>query len=680
MVAAGAAGVTVVSVNVALVVLGPLLLTWYLVLNHSGNRMGLFQSAAFAMAGGGLASCGYALASLIAGGSFWYLGPQIDAVGYVGTRSVTHFRWLGEASWLLYPGAATVAGTAWLALAVPLRRIRSTLGGPDILAVGLLLAAGVLFVLLQVRGYPFLREHYYADYLMPFAFVVFGAILAFHLRPVEGSRAFWIGAIALAIAVVPWAADAARPIAPCAPHCEMLADHWPWIALVIACLAIPAYAGTVRVLGAVAVLAVLNLGIADVRTFTFDPDLADINQDRFQLVYDADAAIARFNEDRNLYFWFDRSERYAGIYVGLASMNMWGRRTISIDFPATTHFASGQEAVFTPGQLIAIPSTDVAKVDAANRRLGGAEQHLDILETLRIARGEDSFFIHITEVAPGKLDIPDERYVQRVGVPLASATHVAGSVRNAENGALAITTPSQPWAYAARLPLPGEVLRAAGDSDAAIDITLRITGASAGVGLLLKSERDFADRREVMPGEAITVRLKTPSLSSSPEVIIQSWELGQSASVELLEVAVVLPASVRLPVTPIQVTLPLDALGSVSGAISPSPSGVFITTSPSPAAPAAELLLGGPELEPHADRPAVLEVEGKVLEGRVIVRVLDSAGRELARESFSGSAGPVLSLRIPRLGDAAKLVIQSTDSGILGIIDVTALRIRITPR
>jgi hypothetical protein len=37
-------------------------------------------------------------------------------------------------------------------------------------------------------------------------------------------------------------------------------------------------------------------------------------------------------------------------------------------------------------------------------------------------------------------------------------------------------------------------------------------------------------------------------------------------------------------------------------------------------------------------------------------------------------------LRIPRLGDAAKLVIQSTDSGILGIIDVTALRIRITPR
>ena len=110
----------------------------------------------------------------------------------------------------------------------------------------------------------------------------------------------------------------------------------------------------------------------------------------------------------------------------------------------------------------------------------------------------------------------------------------AGQLVPGTLGRSAIVTHPTAWAFGATLRLPTDEAGDRGDHAAYASIRARADGATAGIGVLHRNGEDFLDRRSLEPsGVELEVRLGIPRLQEAGDLVVQTWDRSESATVHI---------------------------------------------------------------------------------------------------------------------------------------------------
>jgi hypothetical protein len=207
---AGASCAAIVYTNLTWIMFLPFFPVYYLFRrkqNHpTSYLLELGRFCLWAGSGAGLLTILFAAINYRLDGTLWFYGPSIqfalNSLAQANPYKAKNLNWIWGAKWLLFP--------ALTLLAVPIVLVRRA--GKPLSAetrtvfffAGSFLFSAALFGLAELGGNPLIEMPYYASYLLPSAFLAFGALL---LRLEAGGAAvhpllFTIGA-ALLLAI-PW--------------------------------------------------------------------------------------------------------------------------------------------------------------------------------------------------------------------------------------------------------------------------------------------------------------------------------------------------------------------------------------------------------------------------------------------------------------------------------------------
>lgn len=368
-------------------------------------RVGLAAVVGFAV---GIALTG--VVSMIMGGRFFYFVPLIDAAfvvyGIRGTWKAATYDWVAEASWLLFPGAATVSA-GMFALQFLMRRVAGTVAPRrDTRLLWLCLAqlaAALTFLALELSGSAPLQWNFGAVYLNSVSIVLL-ATLWFYGADEEGTASparAWAPALVLAgVVLTVW--EILNQVKQTGGECSPSAclgfstkaggfQAALVLALVVAAMGVlrPIMKGPTwlkwKVTGSALVLGCLSI----VFTVSFHPDVFQWSnkgapqRQYFDLVR-AVRLIRDANPNLDLYFWYNHSDPDVGVFGrALASANLYGYRLISSSFPSTRH-PFGGKSVIEPGMRIIVLSSvpdavPLAMVAIASVNLAAqVEQRIDL--------------------------------------------------------------------------------------------------------------------------------------------------------------------------------------------------------------------------------------------------------------------------------------------------------------
>lgn len=368
-------------------------------------RLGLAAIAGFAA--GVALTC---VVSMMMGGRFFYFAPLIDAAFAVyavrGTWKAATYDWVAEASWLLFPAAATVSAGIF-ALRVLIRRVAGTEApGRDARLLWLCLAqlaAALAFLALEWSGGSPLQHSLAAVYLNSTSIVLL-VVLWFHGADEEGTASparAWAPALILAsVVLMLWEIvnQVSQAGGECSPSAclgfSTLAGGFPAalvLALVVAATGIlrPFMKGPTwlkwKVAGGALVLGCLSIVFA----VSFHPDAFQwpnkgVAQRQYFDLIRAVRLIRDTNPNLDLYFWYNRSDPEVGLFGrALASAHLYSYRLISGSFPSTRHPFVGK-SVIEPGMRIIVLSSAPDAVPSAKEAIASVgltaqvEQRIDL--------------------------------------------------------------------------------------------------------------------------------------------------------------------------------------------------------------------------------------------------------------------------------------------------------------
>jgi len=353
---------------------------------RSALRIGLAATGGFALA---IALTGV-LSSLM-GGRFLYVLPQINAAFSISANRAAWkaptYDWIEHASWLLIPGAATLAAGifALYALVRLLSRTRDI--QLLLLCVGQLLVAS-MFLAFELSGYWLLQFSYNAVYLNAISVV---SLIALWSRDAEEDGAAphartWLPMLVfVGVILATWGAvdHANRMGGACSPSsCLWFSTRAGGyqaalvLALVVAAVGIlrPVTRGLVRLWWKAAASALVLGCLSIVFALSFPstifqwPNTGAYQRQYLDLVH-AVRVIRDVNPNLDLYFWYNDSDaELGGFGRALASAHVYGDRLISSNFPSTRH-PWVEKLMIQPGTRIIVLSQAPDAMRLANEAI-----------------------------------------------------------------------------------------------------------------------------------------------------------------------------------------------------------------------------------------------------------------------------------------------------------------------
>jgi hypothetical protein len=382
-------------------------------------RLGLAAIAGFAV--GVTLTC---IVSMMMGGRFFYIAPLIDAAFVVyanrATWKAATYDWIAEASWLLFPAAATFSASIF-ALYVFMRRVAGiAVPRPDTRLVWLCLAqlvAASTFIALELSGSSPLQWNFIAVYLNSISIVVVVA-LWFRGSDDEGTASRvrgWAPALILAgVMVTLW--EVLNQVKQAGGSCSSnsclglntLTAGFPAalvLALVVAATGIlrPVMKGATwlkwRVTGCTLVLGSLSIVFA----VSFHPDVFQWSnkgsaQRQYLDLIRAVRLIRDLNPNFDLHFWYNHSDPEVGLLGrALASSHLYGYRLISGNFPSARHPFAGK-SVIEPGMRIILLSSAPDALSLAKDAIAGANLTAQVEQRIDLSWRDKTFAFSVLRV------------------------------------------------------------------------------------------------------------------------------------------------------------------------------------------------------------------------------------------------------------------------------------------
>jgi hypothetical protein len=372
-------------------------------------------------------SVGVALTSIVSmmmGGRFLYFVPLIDTAFAVyadrGIWKAATYDWVARASWLLFPGAATLCAGLF-ALHALIRRAAGK--GAPIRDARLLwlclaqLAAALTFLALEWSGSSPLQQNFAAVYLNSISIVLLVS-LWFHGADEEGtasSARAWTPVLVLAgVVLTLWEIlnQVTQAGGTCSPSSCLgfgtMAGGFQAalvLALVVAATAIlrPAMKGPTwlkwRIAGCALVLGCLSIVFA----VSFPPGIFQWSskgaaQRQYLDLIRAVRVIRDANPNLDLRFWYNHSDPEVGVFGrALASAHLYGYRLISGSFPSPHHPFFGKP-VIEPGMRIIVLSSAPDAVPLAKEAIASFDLTAQVEQRIDLSWRGDIFSFSVLRV------------------------------------------------------------------------------------------------------------------------------------------------------------------------------------------------------------------------------------------------------------------------------------------
>ncbi len=350
---AGAAIAGMVYVHLFWLPLLPLLLLYYGGLAWARQGALRFRPALAGLAwlslGFGIVTVALAAANYAIEGSFWFYGRSWSAAMHapeVFTAAPGIWGPNGLEPWLWFPALAL--GTAATLLPPRIRRGKFRQMAPALLFSTQFLLVLLWMGYLQTRGIAMLGFYHYAAYLIPFEFLVTGALFWEAVDQMSG-RAYLLTVCATAAGFVAIWFDPATA----------------WI--------LPAWQSAA--IGAVLIAAGMASGHRPARTWLLlggilvwsayaATQTAPLhgNREQYRRIMDEREKVERARNHDRIRFWYDEKEPGSSEYRALCTLYL--ERRLSATFPQ-----QGCAAQVQPGTLIVVPSVNAGATEMAQRTL-----------------------------------------------------------------------------------------------------------------------------------------------------------------------------------------------------------------------------------------------------------------------------------------------------------------------
>lgn len=403
----GAFALMALSTNLILVIAAGLLGAWLAGLswlNGHGSVRAIALRLGLMAAGVGIAFVVFGLVNVYLGGPFNYLDSQIQTARSARASDYSSPP-LSEAGFLVFPLLAAVACLSLLARLAALRRMREGSSGLGLdikqaaLAAAVSLTMSGLWVSMQLlRDMRLLNFSYYANFMLPFAFVAIGGVIAVveDRTSLLQTWRFPLTAGVLLVLLAPFLFAPLRVMNGCPAEClDSPTTIFATVALaVVLCVLLwdrsLAYAG-----GALMLFAILNVGVNDGRALQFDSRTRDFEHELARLRFDADAIVRSRDHENNTFFWYDDKDAFNAISAEVIAMSMWNERLISRDFP--------QHPPALIGARIRIPSANpaVSVLQKANLSLAANNEHAELEYEAVLRRDNLTYYLVFVRIAEG---------------------------------------------------------------------------------------------------------------------------------------------------------------------------------------------------------------------------------------------------------------------------------------
>lgn len=392
---AGACFALAVSTYFMLVLFAPVLLLVGIAAGLPFNLRSLLRLGLAAMVGFVCAVALMGVVSILMGGKLLYFMPQIDAAFDISANKAAwkaaNYDWIKHATWLLLPGAATLAAGvfALYAFARRLSGIRASSREHQLLLLCVAqLLAGVTFLVFELSGFWLLQIYHYAVYLNAISMVSLVVLWSHGAEENDvASRArTWAPALILVgVMLALWQAiDHVKQVGgTCSPlSCLGFSTMTGGLqaalglALVVAATAMlrPVKRGAARLKWNVVASALVLGCLSIVFAISFHPIIfqrpdTGTSQRQYLDVVRALRVIRDVNRNLDIYFWYDSSDAKIGAFgKALASAHLYGYRLVGDSFPSARHPFAEKPAI-RPGMRIILFSQAPDAVQLANKAI-----------------------------------------------------------------------------------------------------------------------------------------------------------------------------------------------------------------------------------------------------------------------------------------------------------------------
>jgi hypothetical protein len=526
----GVAMCAMVSLYILLVLLVPVQIGMFLLLNRLRGRRSILAVGAWFTTGAIAAMLALGLINSQLGGPLFYILGQIRILSAVAANRYTEnlplAQWVGKAPWLLLP-AITFAFSCvyiWLRAASVSKKIRLDDAGADpevslFLCCLVYIMASLIYLGLEADHFNVLHFMEYAVALLPFAYLTIGGALAVMIKPSGQVQQLVFFALIALIALVPWVLATLGYAFPRWDLFEGLTFEVLWImvgSLLLLFALQRSYWGAAL---AILLLSVINLG-APSHMLSYPPNPAV--KPETLAVFDASRAVGRYNPDAHARFWFNAKAPEGHVLRSVVASYLWDYSLVNEEFPKLIT-ANGEQGSIAPGdRIILLTSTAEDPVALANAAVANQNLSFQRVAKTEIRRPGVAFAIFVTDV---KID--SSKY-KEIALSQISSVELP----------LKIITPTGPWWYATQFPLQIRDLK----GPLWIRIHADVHGGPIGIGILNHDGSAFVTRAMVTADDTM-VYLRVPEPRESGNLVIQSWAQGVPAEVRVDAITVLKPWS-----------------------------------------------------------------------------------------------------------------------------------------
>ena len=430
----GAATAALMTLYIMLVVLVPLEILVFVLLNRLAQRRSLLQAGAFGILGLVCAMLVMGLINWRLGSNFLFLLPQIAAISAVAANRYEYAHpwtdWIGS-PWLLVPASAMLA-SAVLVIARGPRAIRHLLWPSaasmpeDQLRLFILClacsGASAGFLIMEMINYYVLQMHYRADALLPFDFMAIGGFFALATTSSSCRNRAILAVLALGLCLAPWALSLTGMRLPAlqGETASLLASlittalslffsgpftQYLWaitgaillIAITTLRRSIPstltvALFSLFSIISAVWVASTNSLGAIGQLSFSSDT----LARDRTLAILSASRLVAKYNGDARSQFWYNAKDQEGPIYMSLASTYL--RHEVNENFPSLFNSEGVASPVIDGERLIILASHEDTVTAKANASLATRSMELSLIAREHVQTGIIQFDIVVADV------------------------------------------------------------------------------------------------------------------------------------------------------------------------------------------------------------------------------------------------------------------------------------------
>jgi hypothetical protein len=698
----GVAACAMVSMYILLVLLVPVQIGMFLLLNRVRGKRSVGTTAIWFVVGGASAVLLLGLINWLMGGPFLYILNQIRILTAVANnrfRYDTSFvMWLSQARWLIVMAVAFAFSCAYVGLHLQSEakkiRDRDRVSAADaqvslfICCVGDI-SASLIFMLLQADHFYVLQMEYNADALLPFAYLTVGGALAIMIRPSGNDRRqYGFLAAVVAITLVPWGLATVGHIFPRGDLFGDLSLEIGWV-IAASLLLVVVVQRPYRLWGAALMIGLLSFINLDTQTTAAqDTDLSfrvgyppnPAYRRQTLAVFDASRAVSSYNRDARARFWFDSEDPQAQLLRDVVSSYLYAYSLVNDQFPRLVA-TDGRRSSVAPGQrIILLSSKEEDPVALANATVADQNILFEQEAKVEIRRLGVAFNIIVTDV---KLRPNAMAHPRSLSLDTMRRASEAASLQRGASG-IAFRSVSDPWAYLARMPLSVGCLEGGGWVAADIDVT----HGTVGVGVLNRKGDDFlVSNSAVARDEVRTVFLRLDSFAAAGDLILRNGNRSFRSEGTLRAVRIAAddgqtpavcdsnPAATTAMAHARSLSLETMTIGSPGASLQANASGVTFRSAPAPWAYIGRM----PLLAGCLDGGGWIAADMNLTHGTAGIGVLNHKGDDFLDSDSVVASDKIqtIVLRVDSFAAAGDLVLRNWDEkssseGILKAVRIAA--------